>query len=215
LPIGEIRGRESEVVTEPLAPEQREPVQHGPKVRAAGRIVLLRHTGKLFFMQLSDWTGDIQLFVGRKQIGDENWALAECLDLGDLVGVDGELKRTKTGELTIFVEKLHLLTKTLDPPPGKYYGLTDIEMRQRLRHLDLAYGDGVRDRFLKRTKIVQSIRRTLAGQGFVEVEGPTLHSIAGGAAAPAIQNAPQCIGYAAIFAHRARTASETPVGRRY
>ncbi len=183
LPIGEIRGREGEIVTEPLAPEQREPVQHGPKVRAAGRIVLLRHTGKLFFMQLSDWTGEIQLFVGRKQIGDENWALAECLDLGDLVGVDGELKRTKTGELTIFVEKLHLLTKTLDPPPEKYHGLTDLEMRQRMRHLDLAYGEGVLDRFLKRTKIVQSIRRTLAGQGFVEVEGPTLHSIAGGAAA--------------------------------
>ncbi len=183
VPIHEIRSRESEIVTEPLAPDQREPVQHGPKVRAAGRIVLQRPTGKLIFLQIRDWTGQIQLFIGRNQVGEKNWALAECFDLGDIIGVDGQLKRTKTGELTIFAENLHFLTKTLDPPPEKYHGLTDLEMRQRLRHLDLAYGDGVLDRFLKRTKIVQSIRQTLAGQGFVEVEGPTLHAIAGGAAA--------------------------------
>ena len=160
-----------------------EPVQHGPRVRAAGRIVLERKKGKLIFIDIRDWTGQIQLLVGRNQIGEENWALAECFDLGDLIGVDGELKRTRTGELSIFVEKLHLLTKTLDPPPEKYHGLTDPEMRQRLRHLDLTYGDGVLQRFVNRTRIVQSIRSTLAGQGFVEIEGPTLHSIAGGAAA--------------------------------
>ena len=182
-PIGQIRARESEIVVEPPAAEQRDPVQHGPQVRAAGRIVLQRRTGKLIFIQIRDWTGEIQLFVGRNQVGEEGWALADCLDLGDIIGVDGQLKRTKTGELTVFVEKLHFLTKTLDPPPEKYHGLTDPEMRQRARHLDLAYGDGVLDRFIKRTKIVQSIRQTLAGQGFVEVEGPTLHSIAGGAAA--------------------------------
>jgi lysyl-tRNA synthetase class 2 len=193
--IASIRAREAEITVEPAAaapaeaspPENPgrspEPVQHGPKVRAAGRIVLERKKGKLLFIDIRDWTGQIQLLVGRNQIGEENWALAECFDLGDLVGVDGELKKTRTGELSIFAEKLHFLTKTLDPPPEKYHGLTDPEMRQRLRHLDLTYGEGVLNRFLDRTKIVQSIRQTLAGEGFVEIEGPTLHSIAGGAAA--------------------------------
>ncbi len=116
-------------------------------------------------------------------MGEENWALAQCFDLGDLVGVDGELKRTKTGELTIFAEQLHFLTKSLETPPEKHQGLTDPELRQRMRYLDLIHTEGVLERFLRRTKIVQSIRNTLAGEGFVEVEGPTLHAIAGGAAA--------------------------------
>ncbi|MEX0586282.1 MAG: OB-fold nucleic acid binding domain-containing protein, partial [Pirellulales bacterium] len=155
----------------------------GPKVRAAGRIVLARDTGKLKFIDIRDWTGRIQLFVGKAQVGPENWELAGCFDLGDLVGVDGELRRTKLGELTIFAEKLHFLTKAIEPPPDKYHGLGDAELRQRRRYVDLAYNEGVLPRFLKRTKIVQSIRRTLASEGFVEIEGPTLHSIAGGAAA--------------------------------
>lgn len=155
----------------------------GPKVRAAGRIVLIRDTGKLKFIDIQDWTGKIQLFVGKAQVGDQNWQLSDCFDLGDLVGVDGELRRTKTGELTIFAESLHFLTKSIEPPPEKHHGLTDPELRQRMRYLDLIHTEGVLDRFLKRTKIVQSIRRTLATREFVEIEGPTLHSIAGGAAA--------------------------------
>ena len=155
----------------------------GPKVRAAGRIVLQRDTGKLRFVNIEDWTGNIQLFIGKAQVGDHDWNLAENFDLGDIVGVDGELKYTKTGELTIFAERLHFLTKSLAPPPDKHHGLADPELRQRMRYLDLAYSDGVRDRFLKRTKVVGSIRATLNGQGYCEIEGPTLHSIAGGAAA--------------------------------
>ncbi|MBI3837854.1 MAG: lysine--tRNA ligase [Planctomycetia bacterium] len=183
--IGAIRSREAEIVVEPIPPgsDQREPTQHGPKVRAAGRIVLQRKKGKLIFLDIRDWTGQIQLFVGRGQVGEENWALAECFDLGDLIGVDGELKRTKTGELTIFAEQLHFLTKSLEPPPEKHHGLTDPELRQRMRYLDLAYTEGVLPRFLSRAKIVQSIRDGLAEQGFVEVEGPTLHTVPGGAAA--------------------------------
>jgi lysyl-tRNA synthetase class 2 len=115
-------------------------------------------------------------------VGDD-WQLTECLDLGDIIGVDGQLRRTKTGELSIFAERLHFLTKSLAAPPEKHHGLTDPELRQRMRYLDLTYTDGVMERFLARTKIIRSIRDTLAGQGFVEVEGPTLHSIAGGAAA--------------------------------
>src|SRR5689334_22483312 len=155
----------------------------GPKVRAAGRIMLSRDAGKLKLINIQDWTGNIQLLVGKAQVGDESWSLAENLDLGDIIGVDGKLAYTKTGELTIFAEKLHFLTKSVFPPPDKHAGLADAELRQRMRYLDLAYGDGVLERFRARTKVVQSIRQTLNHQGFCEIEGPTLHSIAGGAAA--------------------------------
>ena len=155
----------------------------GPTVRIAGRIMSNRDTGKLMFIDLRDQTGRVQLFIGKSQVGEENWSLAENFDLGDLIGVDGELRRTKTGEITIFVKNLTFLTKALEPPPEKFHGLKDPELRQRMRYVDMAYNEGVRDRFLQRTKIVQSIRETLNGKGFCEVEGPTLHTIAGGAAA--------------------------------
>ena len=155
----------------------------GPTVRAAGRIMLHRKKGQLRFIDINDWGGHIQLFIGRAQVGEESWELAECFDLGDIIGVDGMLRLTKTGELSIFAEKLHFLTKSIESPPDKHAGLVDAELRQRMRYVDLAYTEGVRDRFLERTKIVQSVRNTLCGEDFVEVEGPTLHSIAGGAAA--------------------------------
>ena len=185
MAIGAIRAREGEITVVPIPPgsEQRDPTQHGPKVRAAGRIVLQRKKGKLIFLDIRDWTGQVQAMIGRAQVGEEHWALAECFDLGDLVGIDGELKRTKTGELTIFAEKLHFLTKSIEPPPEKHHGITDPELRQRMRYLDLAYTEGVLPRFVDRTKIVASVRATMAAEGYVEVEGPTLHSIAGGAAA--------------------------------
>jgi lysyl-tRNA synthetase class 2 len=155
----------------------------GPKVRAAGRIMLSRDAGKLKFINIQDWTGNIQLLVGKAQVGDESWALAEQFDLGDIIGVDGKLAYTKTGELTIFAEKLHFLTKSVSPPPEKHAGLADPELRQRMRYLDLAYSEGVVERFKNRTKVVQSVRDTLNARGFCEIEGPTLHAIAGGAAA--------------------------------
>ena len=155
----------------------------GPTVRAAGRIKLHRDKGKLHFIDIEDWSGRIQLFVGRNQVGDDNWEIVKCLDLGDLIGVDGTLKVTNTGELSIFATKIHMLTKTLAPPPAKRKGMTDPELRQRMRYVDLAYNEGSRDRFLNRTRIVKSIRHTLDEHGFCEIEGPTLHTIAGGAAA--------------------------------
>ena len=203
-PIGEIRNRAGEIVyrtsdgrdvtlpdlDNPPAgfefrawlAEQGQGEMAGPKVRAAGRIVLHRDKGKLHFVDIRDMTGQVQLFIGQKQV-DDDWQLAECFDLGDIIGVDGELRRTKTGELSIFAERLHLLTKTLDAPPEKHHGLTDPELRQRMRYLDLTYGEGVMPRFLNRTRIIRSIRETLHSRGYVEIEGPTLHSIAGGAAA--------------------------------
>jgi lysyl-tRNA synthetase class 2 len=182
-PIGEIRGREHEIVPPPPSEGQGPAEQHGPSVRAAGRIMLRRTAGKAVFLDIHDWTGKIQLLVGKKQVGQQNWELAQCFDLGDIIGVDGWLGRTRTGELTIFAQDLHLLTKSIETPPAKHKGLIDPELRQRMRYLDLLHTEGVRERFLRRTKIVQSIRRTLDAQGFLEVEGPTLHAIAGGAAA--------------------------------
>jgi lysyl-tRNA synthetase class 2 len=155
----------------------------GPQVRAAGRVVLSRDKGKLQFIDIKDMTGRVQLFVGKQQVGDENWDLVKCIDLGDIIGVDGELRRTRTGELSIFAKTIHFLTKTIEPPPEKHKGMTDPELRQRMRYVDLTYGDGVLPRFVNRTKIVQSIRHTLTQDRFLEIEGPTLHSIAGGAAA--------------------------------
>ena len=181
--IGKIRARENEIVAEPAAEPGKPPKLHGPKVRAAGRIVLLRRAGKLIFLDLHDWTGRIQVAIGMKQVGEKNWELTQQFDLGDLIGIDGELIRTKVGELTIFASDVHFLTKCIETPPEKHKGLTDPELRQRMRYLDLIHTDGQWERFLRRTKIVQSIRNTLAGEGFVEVEGPTLHAIAGGAAA--------------------------------
>ncbi|MHC4181175.1 MAG: lysine--tRNA ligase [Planctomycetota bacterium] len=182
-PIDEIRGREDEIVVTPPAEGQRSGEQHGPKVRAAGRIMLRRTAGRAVFIDIQDWTGKIQLLMGKKQVGEEKWELAQCFDLGDIIGVDGRLGRTRTGELTIFAEDLHFLTKSIDTPPAKHKGLIDPELRQRMRYLDLIHSEGVLERFLGRTKIVQSIRNMLAAEGFVEVEGPTLHAIPGGAAA--------------------------------
>lgn len=155
----------------------------GPTVRVAGRIMLSRGQGKLIFLTLRDWTGDIQIFIGKKQVGDDDFELAKLFDLGDLVGAEGRLGRTNTGELTVFAERLFFHTKMLEPPPDKHAGLTNPELRQRMRYADLAFNDGVMQTFLDRTKIVKSIRRTLDADGFCEVEGPTLHTIAGGAAA--------------------------------
>lgn len=190
--IGDVLAREAEIAAgEPIklppkwegAPERTEIPYSGPQVRVAGRIVLQRKQGKLIFLTVKDWTGEIQVFIGKNQVGDEAWNLALCFDLGDLIGVDGEFKRTQTGELTIFASKLHFMSKSLETPPDKFKGLNDPELRSRLRYVDLAHNDEAMTRMLNRTKIVASVRSTLAGEGFVEVEGPTLHAVAGGAAA--------------------------------
>jgi lysyl-tRNA synthetase, class II len=183
--VGAIRDRASEITVDPPSPTEPEkhPEQHGPAVRAAGRIVLRRPSGKVHWLQVRDWTGTIQVMIGKAQVGDENFELAKNLDLGDIIGVDGELKRTMKGELTIFASHITFLSKSIATPPEKHKGLADPELRQRMRYLDLIHTEGSLERFLRRTKIVQSVRATLDARGFVEVEGPTLHAIAGGAAA--------------------------------
>ncbi len=157
--------------------------EKGPSVRVAGRIVLRRGQGKVHFLQLRDWTGQIQVMLGMKQVGELAWALSQELDLGDLIGVDGSLGYTRTGELTVFAESVTILGKSLLPPPEKWHGLTDIEQRSRQRYVDLFSNPESMQTFLGRTKILAAFRRVLAEQGFVEVEGPTMQAIAGGAAA--------------------------------
>ncbi|MDR3181520.1 MAG: lysine--tRNA ligase [Planctomycetaceae bacterium] len=177
-PIAAIRAKENEITVD-------ETTNHsaGPKARAAGRIILQRKKGKLIFIDIWDWSGRIQVLIGATQVGEKNWELAQLFDLGDIVGIDGELMRTRAGELSIAAEQLTFLSKSLETPPDKFHGLTDPDLRSRMRYMDLVHTEGVMERMLKRTKIVQSVRSTLAGEGFAEVEGPTLHTIAGGAAA--------------------------------
>src|SRR5690606_18391441 len=105
---------------------------------------------------IRDWSGDIQLFVGKKQVG-ESWEVAHCFDLGDIIGVEGTLSRTNIGELSIFAANLVMLSKSIESPPDKHAGLADVELRQRMRYLDLIHTDGVMERFLNRSKIVSSI----------------------------------------------------------
>jgi lysyl-tRNA synthetase class 2 len=154
-----------------------------PKVRVAGRIRLRRGHGNLHFLHLWDQTGEVQIAIGKKQVGDLNWKLAQCLDLGDLLGVDGTFGPTKTGELTVFADGLKFLAKSLEPHPDKHKGLQDVELRQRQRYLDLIYHPETLARAHQRVKIIRTIRNYLDGQGFYEVETPVLQTIAGGAAA--------------------------------
>lgn len=171
-PIGEARE---------LCPS--EPGQIGPVVRVAGRIMLRNNKGKLKFFHIQDWTGRIQLLCSKAEFSEEQWKLIELLDLGDLIGVDGHLKISNTGEKTIGVTHITFLTKSLAQPPEKFHGAKDMELLLRQRYIDLIYNEGVLERMLKRGKIIDSIRQTLRARGFVEAETPVLHAIAGGAAA--------------------------------
>lgn len=155
----------------------------GPEVRVAGRIMLANDRGKLKFFHIQDWSGRIQLMCSKAEFSEEQWKLIELLDLGDLIGIDGHLKVTRTGEKTIGVSKVTFLTKSLAQPPEKFHGAKDMEILLRQRYIDLIYNEGVLDRMLRRGRIIDSIRQTLKGEGFVEAETPVLHAIAGGAAA--------------------------------
>jgi lysyl-tRNA synthetase class 2 len=155
----------------------------GESVRVAGRIMLRRKAGKLRFFDIADATGKIQLLFSRGDLSEEQWELMGQLDLGDLIGIDGILKRTETGEISILVQTLTVLCKSLTQPPEKHHGVTDIETLLRHRELDLIYTPGVRDKLLLRSRILDSVRNTLRSRNYMEVETPVLHAIAGGAAA--------------------------------
>ena len=152
-------------------------------VRVAGRIMAIRLMGKASFSHLQQDGQKLQIYVKKDAVGDAGWELYRLLDLGDHIGVSGYLFRTRTGELTIHVEEIAFLSKDLLPLPEKFHGLTDVELRYRQRYVDLVMNPEVREVFLKRSKLVQSLRRTMEAHGFVEVETPMMQPIAGGAVA--------------------------------
>src|SRR5436309_10573004 len=156
-----------------------------PKInlRVAGRIISLRLQGKAGFAHLQQGGQKLQIYVKLDFVGEKGFALYKLLDLGDHIGVSGYLFRTRTGELTIHVEDITFLSKDLLPLPEKWHGLTDVELRYRQRYVDLFMNPEVRDVFLKRAKLIQSVRRFLDERGFVEVETPMMQPIAGGAVA--------------------------------
>ncbi len=152
-------------------------------VRVAGRIMAIRLMGKASFSHLQQDGQRLQIYVKKDAVGDAGWELYRLLDLGDHIGVSGYLFRTRTGELSIHVEEIAFLSKDLLPLPEKFHGLTDVELRYRQRYVDLVMNPEVREVFLKRSKLVQSLRRTMEAHGFVEVETPMMQPIAGGAVA--------------------------------
>lgn len=154
------------------------------RARCAGRIVLLRDIGKLIFITLRDRSGTIQVGLSKNMLLDQ-WGLAKLLDLGDMIGAAGKLGKTRTGEITVWVEEggLTLLSKCLYQPPEKFHGLADIDQRYRQRYVDLWANPEVMERFKGRSEIVATIRRFLESRGFLEVETPMMQTIAGGAAA--------------------------------
>ena len=149
----------------------------------AGRMMAIRDFGKACFVRVKDRTGLIQLFVQKDKLGAEEYARFKDWDVGDIVFAEGTLFKTKTNELSLHCEKLVLLTKSLRPLPEKFHGLADIEIKYRQRYLDLIMNDQTRDTFLKRSKIIEELRKFFVERKFMEVETPMMHPVAGGATA--------------------------------
>ena len=155
----------------------------GQPVVLAGRLMTIRSHGKTAFANLRDLSGDIQVYFRKDVMGEEAYKYVKMLDMGDIVGIEGHVFKTQKGEITVKVNKLTLLSKSLRPLPEKWHGLKDTELRYRQRYVDLIVNPSVRDTFVKRTKIVAKIREYLNSKQFMEVETPMMHAIPGGAAA--------------------------------
>src|SRR5215468_7975259 len=153
------------------------------KVRVSGRILTNRPFGKAGFMTLSDGEGQLQVYAKKDQVPEKDFQLYKLLDIGDFIGVSGTLFRTRTGELTVLADELMFLAKCFLPLPEKWHGLRDVEIRYRQRYVDLVVNREVRDVFVKRSLIIRELRRFLDERGYLEVETPILHPIAGGALA--------------------------------
>ncbi|MBU1086662.1 MAG: lysine--tRNA ligase [Candidatus Omnitrophica bacterium] len=152
------------------------------EVCSAGRIMALREHGKSIFGDIKDITGRVQFYIKKDNVGDEVFSILKKLDIGDIIGIEGELFLTRTQEPTIKVKKVELLAKAMRPLPEKWHGLKDVEVRYRKRYLDLISNENVKDVFIKRSRIIKEIRRYLDDQDYLEVETPMMHSLAGGAA---------------------------------
>ena len=169
---------------EAFAEKSKEELEATPtQVAVAGRMMLKRVMGKASFATIQDMSGKIQLYISNGDTGEEAHSAFKHYDLGDILGTEGVLFKTKTGELSVRVTRVRLLTKALRPLPEKFHGLTDQEQRYRQRYLDLITNDGAREVFKKRTRIIQAIREFFLAQDYMEVETPMMHSIPGGATA--------------------------------
>jgi len=158
-------------------------VLDGQAVSLSGRLMTVRGHGKASFANLQDESGQIQIYLRQDDVGEDAYRIFELADIGDLIGISGEVFRTRRGEVTVAVKKWSLLAKSLRPLPEKWHGLTNVDLRYRQRYLDLIVNPEVKKVFLLRSKIVQAIRDFLNGKGFLEVETPMMHTIAGGASA--------------------------------
>jgi lysyl-tRNA synthetase class 2 len=167
--------------------------EYGPKtaeelaarvdVRIAGRVMTIRHMGKAGFAHLQQDGEKLQIYVRKDAVAERDFELFKMLDIGDIIGVEGYLFRTRTGELSVHVAKIEFLSKTLLSMPEKWHGLEDVEIRYRQRYLDLIANPSVRDVFVRRARIISSLRRQLESRGFIEVETPMMQPLYGGAAA--------------------------------
>lgn len=155
----------------------------GTEATVAGRVMAIRGHGKASFVVLADNEGQIQIYIRMDEVGEEQYDIFHLWDIGDIVGVKGEIFRTHRGEISIKAKELTFLTKGLRPLPEKFHGLKDVELRYRQRYVDLIVNPDVKQTFIARSKIIRAIRNWLDNQGFLEVETPVLHNIAGGAAA--------------------------------
>ena len=155
----------------------------GKEVSLAGRMMSKRVMGKASFCSIQDLQGSIQAYVARDNLGEEFYKDFKKLDIGDIIGIKGEVFKTKTGEISIHATEVTLLSKSLNPLPEKFHGLTNTDLRYRQRYVDLIMNEDVKDTFIKRSRILASVRNYLNGQGFMEVETPMLVANAGGAAA--------------------------------
>ena len=163
-----------------------EPGQHDEDAtaRVAGRVMLHRGRGKLIFMTLRDGTGDMQIAVSKAAVNEDEFKIAaKLINLGDIIGVDGHLGNTNTGELTVWATSVTFLTKAVEPPPAKWHGLKDIDLRYRRRYVDLFTNPDIKETFKQRSLIIDAVRRCLVDKGFFEVDTPVLQPIYGGAAA--------------------------------
>lgn len=173
---GSFRGQRS------LIGQELERFEEGKKILVNGRITGKRLHGKALFLDIKDQTGKIQAYAKADVVGPENWEILDHVDIADIISVEGELFKTRTGEPTIKIERFDLLTKALRPLPEKWHGLKDVETRYRRRYVDLIANEDVARVFMMRSKIVKAVRRFLDERGFQEVETPMMHAIPGGAA---------------------------------
>ncbi len=156
--------------------------EEGKSCKVCGRIMARREHGKTMFMDIRDFTGKIQLYLRKDALGESEFEILKKLDIGDFLGAEGELFKTRTGEESVKVSTFRTLSKSLRPLPEKWHGLKDVEARFRMRYVDLIVNENAREKFTTRIKLLEHIRRTLNGKGFLEVETPIMHPVPGGAA---------------------------------